>query len=261
MDLSIIGSYYAPRLEKLGFDLYKLITYIPFRLETISPFLNEEASSYFISGTIGAILNKGKHSTVEIITKHNKTVILYDFAKKTTYFKSIHGTQYQILFIKNNNYLTIVDIAQKSGIESETFELGKLSNKIYYRPVYSQLNYQIRSKQINKIITSLPSHLFKLNLIGLVPENNLIPQLLDLENIHKPTSLESFNQGINSWNNFQAYLNLVFLSNLNQTIITKETLITKLDKTLIDEYQEKLNIKLSNSQTLAINKILSNITY
>ncbi|MGL4757961.1 MAG: hypothetical protein ACRCXZ_01385 [Patescibacteria group bacterium] len=261
MSLEIVGSYYQPRLEKLGFDLYKLITYLPFRLEVISPFFDKEANSFFVTGVLIDINDKGKFSVLTIQTRKGNQMSFYDFGKKSLYQKLRLQSTYQVLFTKKDNYNSVQEIAIFEGLTTPQYELGKLENKIYYRPVYNLINYQIRSKQINKIISNLPSSIFRLNLEGLVPPNQLIPQILDLEPIHKPDSLENYNQAVRNWNNFQAFLNLVFLQNMNIEIVDENTKINPMTKGIIDEYENKLNIELSKSQKSVIKNILKNITF
>jgi RecG-like helicase len=257
----LIGTYYSSRLEKLGYDLYKLLTYLPFRLEVISPNLKSEEGLIFLTGTVSNIVNKGKFQTFEF-KDHNLLypVNVYDFGKKLTYLKNFNPTsQYQILITKSTTYYNLQEIATLTTL-SDNYELGSLKRKDYYKPVYTQLAFNLRSKQLNKIYASLPSQAMILDLNGLVPVNELIPLQLDMSRIHKPRSIEEYNDGLRDWNNFQAFLNLVFLNNLNIYEKKSGAILNKYPIGFVDEFQKNLNINLSSSQTTAIEEILNNIT-
>ncbi len=257
----LIGTYYSSRLEKMGFDLYKLITYLPFRLEVISPDIKSENGLIFLTGQVKTITNKGKFQVIEF--KDSSLlypVTIYDFGKKLSYLKSFNNNkQYQVLLTKSTSYYNLQEISEFST-PSDDFELGRLKRQNYYRPVYIQLNYTIRTKQLNKIFNLIPREAMILNLKGLIPDNNVIPQLLDMNLIHRPKNVEEFNNGIRNWNNFQAFLNMVFLNKLNQYERKTGAYLPSYPDNFIDEFQKNLNISLSTSQLTAIENILSNIT-
>ena len=256
-----ISDYYATRLKKLGFDFYKFLTYIPFRLEVISPELHKPADMYFVSGRITKSLDKGRFMVLTVSTDSGD-VSVFDFAKKMKFMKDFDSNQeYQILLTNTKDYLTLTDIAKKDQYTSASFELGRLEDKIYYRPIYSLINFQIRSKQINNIHKNIKREFYKLNLKGLVPDNILVPEIMNMELIHKPRSKEEYNEGIKNWNNFNAFLNIVFLTHLDDAKPNNDTVINKLDPNFVDDFQTKIGVNLSPSQLTAIDNILKNITY
>jgi RecG-like helicase len=257
----LIGNYYSSRLEKLGFDLYKLLTYLPFRLEVISPNIKSESGTIFLTGKISNIASKGKFQTFDFVDPNLLyPVTVYDFGKKLAYIKNLNpNNQYQILIIKSTTYYNLQEIAPLSTL-SDDYELGSLKRQDYYKPVYTQLSFNLRTKQLNKIYNSIPSHLMILDLTDLVPENSLIPLKLDMAMIHKPKSISQFNEGLRIWNNFQAFLNLVFLNNLNKYEKKSGALLNQYPIGFVDEFQKNLDINLSSSQLTAIEEILSNIT-
>jgi RecG-like helicase len=256
-----ISDYYATRLSKVGFDFYKFLTYLPFRLEVISPDLHKPADLYFITGKIIRNLDKGKYMVYTVKTV-NGEIGVFDFAKKLRYMKDFDDNQeYQILITNSKDYISLVDIVRKSYQTSSSFELGKLENKVYYRPIYSLINFQIRSKQINNIHKDIKSDFYKLNLKGLVPPNSIVPEIMDMEMIHKPTSLEEYRAGIKNWNNFNAFLNIVFLNHLDDIKPNHDTVLNPYPKNFVDDFQKSIDIKLSPSQLKAIDEILTHITF
>jgi RecG-like helicase len=256
-----ISDYYSSRLTKMGFDFYQFITYLPFRLEVISPNLNEKADTYFITGRISKVLEKGKYNLVTFITNSGE-ISLFDFSKKTKYLKDLtFSNQYQAIMTMNNEYYNLVDLSPLKAILGDVYELGKLKQIKYYKPVYTLINYQIRSKQINNIHQNIKPQFYLLNLIGLVPENSLIPQIINLEPIHKPKSLNEYNQALTNWHNFNAFLNLVFINHLDDYKPNKDTLINPYPERFVEEFEQKINIHLSPSQKIAIEAILDKITY
>lgn len=256
-----ISDYYATRLAKLGFDFYKFLTYLPFRLEVISPELHKPADMYFVTGKITKTLDKGKFMVLTIAT-NTGDVSVFDFAKKLKFMKDFDThSEYQILLTNTKDYLTLNDIAIKNHSYSSSFELGRLENKIYYRPIYSLINFQIRSKQINNIHKNIKSEFYRLNLTDLVPPNILVPTIMNMELIHKPKSKEEYYEGIKNWNNFNAFLNLVFLTHLDDAKPNHDTVINQLDPKFVNNFQTKIGVNLSPSQLSAIDSILKNITY
>jgi hypothetical protein len=256
-----ISDYYATRLTKQGFDFYKFLTYLPFRLEVICPDLSKKADLYFITGKIIRNLDKGKYMVYTVKTVDGE-IGIFDFAKKLRYMKDFDDSkEYQILLTISKDYITMVDIVLKSHKTSPSFELGKLEDKVYYRPIYSLINFQIRSKQINNIHKDIKSDFYKLNLKGLVPANSIVPEIINMEYIHKPRSLLEYQEGIRNWNNFNAFLNIVFLNHLDDVKPNLDTVINPKPENFVQDFQKTINITLSESQLKAIEIILDHITY
>jgi RecG-like helicase len=254
--------YYQPRLNKLGFDLYRFITYLPFRLEIISPVLSCKAELYHLTGQIIDVQSRGKFLHCTIKTS-NSIVSFFDFGKKINYLNNFNQqNQYQLLLTRSNDYYSLTDIVIYSNKTQNTYHLGHLNpNLTYYRPVYTLLSYQLRSKQINQIHASLAASSYLLNLEGLIPNNNLIPQVLNLRPIHKPQSQVEFDTTLQQWKNLQTFLNLVFLDSLETITPRQDTLITEYPTGLIEQFQQDMNLTLSSSQLTTIDNILSQITY
>jgi RecG-like helicase len=255
-----VSDYYASRLEKIGFDFYKLLTYLPFRLETISPNIYSQADMYFVNSKILNVINKGKYDLVTVMYKNNE-INIFDFAKKTKFINNFENKVYQFLFTKSNTYYTLQEINPKESDVVNHFELGKLGDKIYYRTIYPQISFQIRTKQISKIHSNIKDQFYKLNLKGLIPNSPYLDQIIDLRQLHKPNSIEEYNMTLKKWNMFQGFLNLVFLNSLSQTTPTQETLLTEYPSNFITDFENNHNLELSDSQKIAINTILNNITY
>lgn len=254
-------SYYEARLAKLGMNLYKFITYLPFRLEVISPNLYVKADLYHLEGRITNIIDKGKFLNCNILTKTGE-VNFFDFGKKISYLRNFNNSRsYQITITKSNDYYNLVEIEPKSNITSNEFILGSLEPKEYFRPVYTLLTHQLRSKQINKIHSYLKPSSYLLNLEGLIPKNKLIPQVLDLRPLHKPYSKHEFDSTMKDWTNFQTWLNLVFLDSLETIEPNYDTLITPHYEGLLGDFKKATNIDLSKTQVETINSILNQITY
>jgi hypothetical protein len=254
-------SYYEQRLTKIGMNLYKFITYMPFRLEVISPNLYNKADLYHLEGKITNIIDKGKFLNCNIMTRTGE-VNFFDFGKKLNYLRGFDiNTTYQITLTKSNDYYNLVEIEKKSNSTSKEFILGSLESKDYFRPVYTLLTHQLRSKQLNKIHSYLKPSNYLLNIEGLMPANELVPQILDLRPIHKPHSLEEFNSTMREWTNFQTWLNLVFLDALETIEPNFDTLITPKYVGLLEEFKSATGITLSDSQEKTITNILKQITY
>lgn len=259
MNNNKLKEYYQQKLTKLGYDLYKVITYLPFRLDTISPNLHTKADLYFVTGRITKEEQKAKFTTISVMTKTG-IVNFFDFGKKITYLKD-KNINYQFLLKTSNDYLSLVEVSILGKTQSDYFALGNLKEKIYYRAIYNSLSYQIRSKQINLFHQELIDNTYLLNLKGLVPDSMLGSHILDLKPLHKPTNIEEYNKTLRDWNNFQSFLHLCFLNNLDQNKTIEQALATQYPEEMLERFESRIGYNLSISQRQAIDQILKNITY
>jgi hypothetical protein len=254
-----LAPYYLKMLDKIGFDAYKFITYFPEKIETVSGDLSVKSDYYQIFGKLKVLDTNSKFVKFSIETDTGE-IRLYDFSKKIKFMITKGAVS------EGKNIRCLI---KQSGGDYYTLVEVRYQNSIYPAliPKYKNISFKIRNKQILQLHFELSNSQYELDLSGLLPKNSFelfgVGQKLSLEQIHKPTSLISYNETLYQWFKLQAFLDIAYfnsLSNLNE--LKKEEPISsslKIGLTLMEEFDKIKSFELSKSQNDTIEKVIHKI--
>ena len=257
-------------LESVGIEtVFGLLTLFPRRLQLLTPLRsltqpNEEDQDYFLEGTLGRVeTRKGKRP---FFILHFQTGVLnfsgyYFVAARYTYGKLNVGETYQILANKRNNLWTIKKLeVRKAELDPKHFRLGRADlSRTYLSPVYPKTG-KLTSAYFLAVHRQLPHTLYQISLAGLVPENELIPQQIDLYRIHHPETLEQYGAARSQWLALQAFLKMSLIKYLNLSRAQTKTRAGQLDVEFLKSLAEALPYTLSPSQKITIWELLQDLT-
>jgi RecG-like helicase len=223
------------RLNEAGMEnLYSLITYFPFRLQTILPynkFSKDSSCQYLFTGTLVNIefrkVGKG-YFLIDLIGEMGERVQGYLFQSNSYIWAELKtGLKFQWIFqISTKGFLNILKWSAFKGVQSSSyFTLGSASAIPWLVPVYSKIG-QLTSAKINSIHQKISPADYILNLEGLIPENKYFSSHLDLSQIHKPSSQESFTIASHQWIAFKLFLRMATYKQIklnNQVLMAKKS--------------------------------------
>ena len=98
-----------------------------------------------------------------------------------------------------------------------------------------------------------------INITGLVPKNTIIPQIINLSNIHKPATRQQHFDAFNQWVAFKVFLKIALIQYLEQNKQQKMAKTAILDKLFLQRLTSNLPFELSSSQKNTIWDILKEI--
>jgi RecG-like helicase len=225
------------RLNEAGIsNLYNLITYFPFRLQIILPynkFSKDSSCQYLFTGTLVNIefrkVGKG-YFLIDLIGEMGGRVQGYLFQNNSYIWAELKtGLKFQWIFqISAKGFLNILKWSVFKGVQSGSFfSLGSASEIPWLVPVYSKIG-QLTSAKINTIHQKIYPADYILNLEGLVLENKYFSSHLDLSQIHKPSSQESFTKTMHKWIAFKLFLRMTTYKQIklnNQILMGKKSSI------------------------------------
>lgn len=256
------------RLQSIGIgSIYDLLTYFPRKLQFISPLQHtylhrQEEKQYFFTGILNNIEQRRGKKPFLVLTLNGKFNFTgyYFVASRFIYQKLKIGASYQVLVNQKNNLWTIVNLSDsKSETEPNHFILGKAVEKDYLSPVYPK-SKSLTSAYFLAIHRQIPSQLYNINLSGLIPQNNIIPQTINLYDIHHPTNIQSHNDTRAQWLALQVFLKLSLIKYWN--IETKKTFTraASIDNQFIHELIESLPYTLSPTQYTTTMDLIKDMT-
>lgn len=242
--------------------LYQLVTYFPFRVETIHPMTSiiEDNQLYICEGIIQSIHQKSHSSPLVIeINVDARVIMLYYFGRGEFVRKSLHiGHMYQFLCIKKNSFLNVRRFSQKrEPLLDESFVLGRSQIKHIIQPVYER-SKQLSNTLLQQIHRKIPRSGYILDVTGLLP-HELLGDNIDLFFIHHPQSVSSWFSAKQKWNTMHVFLNTMLIRYIQKENNTKKGIISTLDISTLRSITKTLPYSLSNSQKLAIWEILQDI--
>jgi RecG-like helicase len=256
------------KLSSAGFEnLYSLITYLPFDLAKIRPLQNtfnlpQEGVLYLYSGKLTNITHRkgGKYFLIlDFEGKFSLRCYLFSVAKYTLKALQI-GQDYQILVVYRGGFWNLEKFANQNAVkQSKNFVLGQAAEQEYLLPKYTKIG-ELRNGDFQALHRRLASNDYLLNLTGLVPINSFLPQFINLESIHKPTSIQSYEQTLHQWVSFKVFLRLSLLKYMDRASSQSVSWSGKLDLDFLKRISTKLPFKLSDTQKTVVWDILQEIT-
>lgn len=255
------------RLQASGVcNLYQLLTYLPFDLKLVKPlnFRNLNENDWFIAEVklLDFQYKQGKNAffTLSLQGSDARFLKVYWFVRGKWAFDFLRLNQwYQVLLSYKQPFYSLIKIAlKKTEINQCYFELGKAALKTYLLPKYSKLG-NLTSTDLQRIHQKIPISAYILNLNQLVPNSSIIPKVLNLAKIHKPENHTSFNQGMQDWTAFLAFLKMVLIQSVDLEKSEEYGFKSSLDKSFLQKLSTSLKFSLSNSQKLAIWEILKEV--
>jgi len=225
------------RLDEAGLEnLYSLITYFPFRLQTILPyskFSKDSSCQYLFTGTVTNIefrkTGKG-YFLINLIGEMGERIQGYLFQSNSYIWSELkNGLRFQwILQATSKGFLNILKWSAFKGVQSNSyFILGSASAKSWLVPVYTKIG-QLTSGKINAIHQKINSSDYILNLEGLIPDNKYFSSFLDLSQIHRPSSQENYTKASHQWIAFKLFLRMTTYKQIklnNQVLMAKKSLM------------------------------------
>ncbi len=252
------------------YSLYDLITFLPSRVIRVLPL--RQFSPKIIDRPKyldQAVLQKITHKTSKIkflvldwysqICNRFYQTYLFSITKFTLKTLQVNK-EYQLLLSYQNGFWRLDKYALFTGdTNDQLFKLGKNKIKDYLEVYYPKVNF-LQLNFFKSIHNKLSPQDYILNLEGLVPPNDIFPTIIDLQNIHKPTSYNSYKQTLDHWISFQVYLKVAVNHFLSSQISQKQGLASKIDIGFLKNIVTQLPFELSYSQKIAIWELLQNLS-
>jgi RecG-like helicase len=256
------------KLQSIGIDsIYSLLTLFPRKLQYMSPlehtyYQRSEEKQYFFTGNLTTIEQRRGRRPFLVLTLSGKFNFTgyYFVTSRYIYQKLKTGQSYQVLVTQKNNLWTIINLTEsKTDQNYDHFILGKAVDKDYLVPVYPKIK-ALNSAYFLAIHRQLPVSLYNINLSGLIPQNNIISQTINLFDIHHPISIESHNETRSQWLALQVFLKLSLIKYWN--IDTKKTVTraASLDNQFLNELIGSLPYELSPTQLTTTTDLIQDIT-
>ncbi len=263
------------KLASIGLhDLYSVLTYFPYSIEQVQSLeasfefgsdqnetqkLNWQAELTKIEKKQGA--NKSYYLLE--FQKDNRRINCFYFANAVFVTKLLQLNQmYDLRLSQKKNYFTIeklkllkpdeiIDNITKDKTEDKTAK-----TKIQVK--YSQ-NGILKSLFFEQIHRQIPNQFYLLNFEGLIPNNNLIPQIIDLKKLHKPSNQSDFWNTKKQWTSFQVFLKISLMRYLSLSEKQKLARGSQLDLDFLKTFTNNLPFELSTSQKTTIWDILQQV--
>ena len=247
-------------------NLYDFISYLPFDLKSILPLQNGNLNSqdwFLLEGQILAFEHRQGKSpffTINFQTSYNFHLKIYWFVRGKWAFNFLKvGEFYQLIVNFQEPFYNLIKISEKkSSLNLDSFEIGRAEMKPYILPKYSKLGSLV-SNDLQRLHQKIPKQYYQLNLTGLLPNNSIIPSVLDLSRIHKPKNQVDFYKGQQDWIALQTFLKLFLLKTINFEKGQEFGFKTRFSVDFLKKLSHNLDFNLSNSQKLVIWDILQEI--
>jgi RecG-like helicase len=256
----------AHKLESVGIrTIYDLIVYFPYKLDKIIPLEDFKQHPYHVlflaHAQLVTVRRKPGKQPILILELETKIGLItaYVFSVATFTLASLTiGTEYQFIMSQKNGFWSVEKFAQLSKKESIYFHLGRSPVRSYIIPRYSKIG-PLQSSFFETVHRQLKPSDYILNINGLVPDQSIIPQLIDMSRIHHPSSHDEYDITYRDFLALKVFLRLT-LMRYNEYISKKEyARPTELDKEYLQQVTKKLPYSLSQSQKIAIWDILQSL--
>jgi RecG-like helicase len=256
------------KLQAAGFQsLFDVITYFPYRLQRVIPldsFQSEHISDslFLFEGKLSHFsmrVGKGRFVQIDFVG-NGRSIRGYLFAAGNYIFKQlIPGELYQVLLKEQNGLWHIKRLAQVQAEKSSKFVIGKLEMKEYLLPVYGKKG-EITNTLLQAIHQRFSTTDYLLNLEGLIPEQILQTNILNLEQIHKPTTPQGYLETQRRWLKMQVFMKLSLLRYIDLQNSQARGITSQLDVNFLKQLTQSLPFELSSSQKQTIWDIVQEIT-
>lgn len=256
------------KLNTIGINsLYDLITFLPMDFVSILPFeefgdISQPRTRYLLDATIISVdSRKGAFKPYFYLNLQvrNRRIQAFYFASSAWTLKSLDvGKEFQVLIIRSNDFWNIDKIVLKKNYYTDNFALGSARIKPYLLCRYHKRGIFL-TQFFEQIHSQLSPHHYLLNLEGLVPDNNLISKVLNLNFVHHPENQAEYRQGMQSWVALKLFLKISLVQYLESEKEQKLARAGVLDSYFLDSMIAKLPFKLSDSQFNTTNEVLAEI--
>jgi RecG-like helicase len=265
---SEISKNQREKLESIGINsLYDLITLLPMDFVPILPFDKfsnnpQPRTKYlFQAKLIDVERRQGSFKPYFYLTLQSETkrIQAYYFASSSWTMKSLEvGNEFQFLLIHSNGFWQVEKMVLTKDFVSANFILGSAEMSEHLLCRYHKRGI-FMSQFFEQVHSQLLSHHYLLNLEGLVPDNNLIPKVLNLNLLHHPRSILEYQQGVKDWVAFKVFLKISLVQYLETEKEQKMARAGVLDPQFLGSMISKLPFELSESQLQTTNEILVEI--
>lgn len=253
------------RLKSVGFSsIYDLVTYLPLGLNKVVPIekfsTNLDKVKYLADVVLVNIERRPKRRFLILDFEHTHKLRCYFFSVANYTLKNLKiGTKYQVLLSYKNGFWTLEKFAVLAGEKTNKFILGKAARQEYLDAYYSK-SASLNSNYFKAMFKRLERSDFVLNLKGLVPKKSqFIPQIIDLYNVHFPSSCSSYNETVNQWLSLKVFLKISLMSYLDMIKDDKLATRSNLDLDYLKHIVSKVPFELSVSQKKSIWDILQDV--
>ena len=256
------------KLNTIGIrSLYDLITFLPMDFVSILPFedfgSNPEPRTKYLwqAELINVDYRKGSFKPYFYLTLQSnfKRVCAYYFASSSWTMKSLEiGKEFQFLLIQSNGFWQVEKMMAAKNFVSNNFALGSASMDSHLLCRYHKRGI-FMTQFFEQIHSQLLPQSYLLNLEGLVPDNNIIPKVLNLNLIHHPQSASEYQKGMQNWVAFKLFLKISLVQYLESEKEQKLARAGVLDQVFLESMTTKLPFELSESQLKTTNEVLVEI--
>jgi RecG-like helicase len=246
---------------------YEVLGYTPFRIQRIVPFREHSEDSqvlYVLNGVLQSFHQRKNYFLLDIDTG-SATIQLYFFrispyTRKILY--SLQGKVVQTTIRKSSGFWSIDRLSEFKGDSgSRNFILGKGDPDNHYLvPVYHSQG-ALKSAFFETVHRRQSPSSYRLDIKGLLPENNLLPEVLNLYPIHHPTSLHDWQKHVREWKLFNLYLRFSLVTyHEKQRNHKRQGKAINIDLDFLKGFTSDLPFELSPSQKLTIWELLQEIS-
>ncbi|MEI6728997.1 MAG: hypothetical protein WCK98_05120 [bacterium] len=263
--------YFTPnqreKLAQAGFqNMYDFVTYLPYKLDEIEPFSgkSESKKKYIWQARLVKFELRKRNRPFFFLefsdgTKHLQA---YYFVTASYVYSLLKADQeFQILFSLQNGLAVVQRLAKVTDSQSiDRLVLGKAIIQKYTIPRYLKVG-QMTNQYFVSMHQRLPDSVYKLDLEGLFKPNSLLPNILNLKQIHAPDNSNTYFETKKQWTSLNVYLRLNLINYLNYQSSQKQSIQAKMDLDFLKNFTSKLDFELTLSQKNSIWEILQEVTY
>ena len=256
------------KLNTIGIrSLYDLITFLPMDFVPILPFEEfgnnpEPRTKYLLQAELIHVdSRKGSFKPYFYLTLQfeNRRIFAYYFASSSWTMKSLEvGKEFQLLLVQSNGFWQVEKMVGAKSFVSNNFALGSAAMDSHLLCRYHKRGI-FMSQFFEQIHSQLLPQSYLLNLEGLVPDNNIIPMVLNLNLIHHPQSSSEYQKGAQNWVAFKLFLKVSLVQYLESEKEQKLARAGLLDRNFLESIVTKLPFELSESQLKTTNEVLAEI--
>lgn len=249
------------KLKIVGIDdVYKLITNLPTGIEIILPLEKgtqiEDKTKYNWRAELTNFEKKqGKHTFYWLLQFRfeNRAISVYYFANTSFTQNTLKiGSLYDLHLTRKEGLWSLNKIKISTAQDSQPKPTRIIRTK------YAKRGF-LQSAFFEQVHKQLAPAVYSLELKGLVPTNDIIPQTLNLYSLHQPNSEQEYLKCLNQWIALKVYLKVSVMKSLEVSKIQKKAKAAKFELDFLKELTTNLPFELSVSQKQTIWELLHEI--
>jgi RecG-like helicase len=254
----------ANQISKLSIvgikSIYELITLLPTGIEEILPLeRNTQITDKIKYNWRAELINFQKKQGTRAVywllefRSEGRLISVYYFANTSFTQSTLKiGGYYNLVLTCKDRLWSLDKIKPATELEIQK-EITKI-----IRTKYAKIGF-LQSAFFEQIHKQLPPEIYALDLQGLVPQNDIIPQTLNLSKIHKPRSKQEYFDCLNQWIALKVFLKVSLIKFLEVSKEQKKARAAILDLGFLKELSANLPFQLSVSQKTTIWELLGDI--